>query len=137
MAQISKHDLSVIRITTAKLTLGVLQTLNRARFQRSGDLGANLDMIVIGLGIYIGQHEGRPFTTAKLALYLGMKRPTVHRRIKQLVEAGIVQRIDSVVTYRDEWLNAPVTYDSAATFAAMFAEAFASLSNLDTKIVDT
>jgi DNA-binding transcriptional ArsR family regulator len=48
--------------------------------------------VLIGIAIWIAQKEGRPLTAAKLADYIGMPRPTVIRRLNELMAAGIVVR---------------------------------------------
>jgi hypothetical protein len=133
---LSERDLAITRYATAKFVLGVLRALNAARFGDDTNLGANLPEIIMGIAIYVGQHEGRPFTTAKLAGFLGMKRPTVHRRVQELVRAEVVDVGREGIRFRETWLGDPVTHETARQFQALFRDALADLSTLDTKVVD-
>lgn len=51
------------------------------------------DMLLMA-AVYIGQAEGKPMNASKLAIYSGIPRPTVVRRLAALQSEGLVIRHD-------------------------------------------
>lgn len=60
--------------------------------------GSRTGYLLIAAAVYIGTIEGRPMTAAKIAAFIGMPRPTVIRRLSDLCDHGVVERVRS--TYR-------------------------------------
>lgn len=52
----------------------------------------NLEALVVGLCVFIGDAERRPMTVARLSQCSGLSRQTIYRRLKQLVASGRVVR---------------------------------------------
>lgn len=73
----------------AKLVLDIFRTFSEEVFS-TPKICRYSDELLLTCGIYVGQHEGRPMTAAKLANYMGMPRPTVVRKVRALEQAGIV-----------------------------------------------
>jgi Crp-like helix-turn-helix domain len=53
--------------------------------------GRDLDILFVGMVIWLGSQENRPMTPHKLADYLGMPRNTAARKIQKLKRRGIVE----------------------------------------------
>lgn len=51
------------------------------------------EYVAIGCQVLIGHAQNRPLTASQIARFLEMPRPTVLRRLKILLELGIVARI--------------------------------------------
>jgi DNA-binding transcriptional ArsR family regulator len=90
---------------SAMTLLSFLQAVAMARFR--GELGPHMMTILLGAVLFIGQHQGRPFTAAKLAQYVRIPRQTVTRRLDRMVEAGIVERRGTLYYVRDDYLDGP------------------------------
>ncbi len=60
--------------------------------------GSRVPLLMLSAAVYLGTIEGQPMTASKLALYVGMPRATVIRRLRTLLRRGAVER--SGVTYR-------------------------------------
>jgi DNA-binding transcriptional ArsR family regulator len=54
--------------------------------------GSAMESVMIAAAIFLGYAEGRPFTVAKLAGYLGLAPTTVRNKLRPLLEGGVVER---------------------------------------------
>lgn len=79
-----------IRFILAKRSLKVMEFVSTSAFEDIR-FGRNIVDIIILLGADIGEYENKPMTVAKLAMFIGMPRSTVIRRVKKLVERDILQ----------------------------------------------
>jgi hypothetical protein len=91
------------RYTTALALLAALRAISLVRYQ--GELGPNIVNIVLAMTVFIGQHEGRPFTAHKLAQYLRMPRPTVTRKLDKMVAEGVLARRGTQYFVQEEYLD--------------------------------
>jgi hypothetical protein len=48
--------------------------------------------IILVCAVMIGHADGRPMTSAKLAEYVGMARPTAIRRLQELMASGVISQ---------------------------------------------
>lgn len=69
--------------------------------------GAEASSIILCMGIYVGQSEGRPMNTSKLAAYVGIPRTTVMRRLSELERDGIISRMGEGYALTLEFLDDP------------------------------
>lgn len=72
-----------------RLHLMIARSISHALF-KSNKYGSNADDVVLCCAVFIGQVEGRPMTAGKVADYVGIPRPTVVRKLRALVQAGVV-----------------------------------------------
>jgi DNA-binding IclR family transcriptional regulator len=54
--------------------------------------GARLETAFIGLCVALGDIEDKPFSVAKIAIYMRVPRTTVIRRLDRLVSWGVIDR---------------------------------------------
>ena len=66
-----------------------------------GELG---DLLFVGFHVFIGHAHGRPQTVAALSHSLELSRATVARRLKRLIELGVVES-EGVLYYMTERIN--------------------------------
>jgi hypothetical protein len=52
----------------------------------------HFEQTVILAAVALGELEGRPFQTSKLAEFLGVPRPTLVRRLRGMAEEGLIER---------------------------------------------
>jgi hypothetical protein len=122
------------RYTTALALLAALRTISLVRY--NGDLGPNIVDIVLSMAVFIGQHEGRPFTAHKLAQYLRMPRPTVTRKLDRMVRGGVLERQGTKYSVRDEYLDRGEAIGMMRELAQIIYSACRFLPNLDNPELD-
>jgi hypothetical protein len=131
---LSDSALRQARYTTALALLASLRAISVVRYQ--GELGPNIVNIVLAMTIFIGQHEGRPFTAHKLSQYLRMPRPTVTRKIDKMVAEGVLERRGSYYFVRNEYLDHGEALGMMRELAQIIYSACRFLPNLDNLVVD-
>lgn len=72
-------------------------TLTRTMFELAfppdcGGFGSNMELMLVLMGVFVGDAEGRPPTATKIAGHCGLSRPTVYRRLEQLMKLRKVER---------------------------------------------
>jgi DNA-binding transcriptional ArsR family regulator len=72
-----------------------------ATFIADGLFASSADVVLILFGLWIGHADGRPMTIGKLAQYIGMPRPTVARKLKEMEASGLVKPIGPGKYVRD------------------------------------
>jgi hypothetical protein len=131
---LSDSALRQARYTTALALLASLRAISVVRYQ--GELGPNIVNIVLAMTIFIGQHEGRPFTAHKLSQYLRMPRPTVTRKIDKMVAEGVLERRGSYYFVRNEYLDHGEALGMMRELAQIIYSACRFLPNLDNLELD-
>lgn len=73
-------------------------------------LGENVEEILIGFALYIGQEQGRPLSATDIAEYLGMPRTTVARKLQNFERIGLLDVTTSGrrVEYKVRVASSPV-----------------------------
>jgi hypothetical protein len=54
--------------------------------------GSNLELLLVFIGVFIGDAEGRPTSATKIANHCGLSRSTVYRRLEELIAKKKVVR---------------------------------------------
>lgn len=54
--------------------------------------GSNVELLLVLMGVFIGDAEGRPTTATKISSYCGIPRATVYRRLDRLIQLKKVAR---------------------------------------------
>ena len=73
------------RLKLARLYVLLTQTFYEMAFpKRARNFGANTELLLVFICVFIGDAEGRPTTVTKLASHAGLPRATVYRRLEQL-----------------------------------------------------
>ena len=89
--------------------------------------------VLLCCAVAVGQLEGRPMKVGKLAQYLGMPRPTVFRKVKELEKAGaFTVEDDGVVTTPLSVMNCPRRLECIRRAVAEVKRTACELSKLDT-----
>lgn len=90
------------------------------------------ELIVI-TGILIGQTENRPMSVTKLAEYVGIPRPTVYRKLRQLELRGIVtvEGDGHLATVRYDIIKSPERLKALFKMNKLVHDATIKLSKLD------
>jgi DNA-binding transcriptional ArsR family regulator len=119
------------RLVLAKLLLRMVQFVTSV-YMDEQMFGSQADDALLLVAVYVGQAEHRPMTASKLAEYVGMPRPTVVRKLREMQQCGLVT-IDErgAASCTIERLNSPEMV--AAIQAAVHAveKAAVDLSKMD------
>jgi hypothetical protein len=80
------------RLELCKWYLVLTRTLHELTFPNLGSFGSNVELMLVMMGVFIGDAEGRPTTATKIANHCGMSRQAVYRRLEQLTDMKKVIR---------------------------------------------
>jgi DNA-binding transcriptional ArsR family regulator len=98
---------------------------------------SQVETLLLLWSIYVGQYEGRPLSASKLALYTGMPRPTIMRKLAPLMALGKVERKRRGYCLCETWLKDPYLGELIGQVLAILRVVGAKLTILDTKPLDT
>lgn len=96
-ALVGNSQFKTKHIYIGKLTIDLLR--DGARLQQNflqhqeDHWGTVVDLMMIELALIIGQVDEKPMSATKVSQYIGIPRPSVIRKINQLVESGMVERL--------------------------------------------
>lgn len=81
------------RLDLCRWYLSLTRTMHELTFplDKAG-FGSSMELMLVFIGVFIGDAEGRPTTATKIAVHCGMARASVYRRLKQLMAMGKVTR---------------------------------------------
>jgi AraC-like DNA-binding protein len=86
-------DTMVFRLELSRWYMSLTRSIHELCFpEDTAGFGANLELMLVWIGVFIGDAEGRPTTATKIATHCGMSRQTVYRRLEQLINMGKVVR---------------------------------------------
>jgi biotin operon repressor len=112
--------------------LDIMRSVNGDYAPATESFGVRLETFFMGLCIAIGDIECRPFSTAKIAAYLGMPRTTVIRRLRELKSWGLIDRQGRHYYLREKTLNSLIGMQGYQRIRQVLYKAAAELSILDT-----
>ena len=93
------------RLVMCRLLVDIMRTLRAHYIPGNEPFGTRIETQFVGLCVAIGDIEGKPFSVAKIATYMGMPRSTVTRRLEQLKSWGIIERQGRRYFIRPEKVN--------------------------------
>jgi CRP-like cAMP-binding protein len=80
------------RLVICRLLVSMTKELHASVYGDDCNFGAHLEALFVGLAVLIGHGERKPMNATKVALYLGMPRPTVLRKLEEFIQLGIIVR---------------------------------------------
>jgi biotin operon repressor len=119
------------RLVLCRLMIDIMRTVHEAYVPASEPFGVHLETCFIGLCVAIGDLDGRPFSVAKIAAYMGVPRTTVIRRLAQLKSWGLIDREGRRYYLREKTLNSPLGMRSYQQVRSILNRATAELAILD------
>jgi hypothetical protein len=82
------------RLSIARLYVAMTRTLHEVTFPQSeSGYGAELESLLVALCVFIGDAEGRPMSASKIAIYAGLPRASVYRRLERLAKQKKIIRV--------------------------------------------
>jgi len=113
------------------LMIDIMRTVHEAYVPASEPFGVCLETCFIGLCVAVGDLDGRPFSAAKIAAYVGVPRMTVIRKLAQLKSWGLIDREGMRYYLRQKTFNSPVGMRTYQQVRSILNRATAELAILD------
>lgn len=116
----------------SRLLVDYSRVMFRAMTPRRRNAEGLADAVLIA-AVYVGQTEGRPMSAHKLSQFCGITRPTVVRKIRELVAAGLLEIHNGAPRIPLHSINSDAFRANTKELAAIVNRAARDLSKLDTK----
>jgi biotin operon repressor len=120
------------RLVLCRLMIDIMRTVHGAYAPASEPFGSRLETFFVGLCIAIGDIDGRPFSVAKIATYMGVPRTTVIRRLDRLKDWGLIDRQGQHYYLHEKTLNSLIGMRSYQQIRRVLDKAVAEMTILDT-----
>src|SRR6516162_3562121 len=120
------------RLVMCRLLVDIMRSLRAHYMPVNEPFGTRIETQFVGLCIAIGDLEGKPFSVAKIAAYMGMPRSTVIRRLERLESWGVIERQGRRHFIRPEKVNGVMGMRAYKQNRHLISEAVDKLSVLDT-----
>jgi len=120
------------RLVLCRLMFDIMRNLHGAYAPVTEPFGSRLETFFVGLCIALGQLDGRPFSTAKIAAYMRVPRTTVMRRLIRLESWGLIYRAGRYYYMHEKALNSLMGVRSYQQIRRTLGKAVDELTVLDT-----
>jgi len=120
------------RLVLCRLMVEIMRTVHGAYAPATEPFGTRLETFFIGLCVAIGDMDGKPFSVAKIAVYMGVPRTTVIRRLDQLQRWGLIGHRHRRYYIRKMTLNSFIGMRSYQQVRSILSKATEELTFLDT-----
>jgi hypothetical protein len=137
MKELAQHNWRKIkngpqRLVLCRLMIDIMRTVHGTYAPDSERFGTRLETFFIGLCVAIGDIEGKPFSVTKIAVYMGVPRTTVIRRLDQLQRWGLIGHRQHRYYIREKTLNTFIGMRSYQQVRSILSKATEELTVLDT-----
>jgi DNA-binding IclR family transcriptional regulator len=112
--------------------IDIMRTLHGAYAPDTERFGTRLETFFIGLCVALGDMEDKPLSVTKIAVYMGVPRTTVLRRLNQLQRWGLIKHRDRRYYIREKTLNSFIGMRSYQQVRHILSKATEELTVLDT-----
>jgi len=119
------------RLVLCRLMFDIMRNLHGAYAPVTEPFGSRLETFFVGLCIALGQLDGRPFSTAKIAAYMRVPRTTVMRRLIRLESWGLIYRAGRYYYMHEKALNSLMGVRSYQQIRRTLGKAVDELTVLD------
>jgi hypothetical protein len=120
------------RLVLCRMMFDLMRHLHGTYAPDTEPFGARIETFFIGLGLALGDIEGKPFSTNKIALYMRTPRTRVRRRLIKLEQWGLIERRGQHFYMNEERLNDLVGMLAHARVKTLVKKAAKDLAVLDT-----
>ncbi|WP_134497424.1 helix-turn-helix domain-containing protein [Microvirga pakistanensis] len=130
-----KTSAVIERADERRIELRFLMSLMRLLTSaKNAPMASGADSILIIGAVAMGQIEGKPFRASKLAEYVGMPRPTLLRRLSNLIEEGWIESTENgQYLLGSEHLNSPLILSLTDQIKNLILEAASDLQKAHQK----
>ena len=119
------------RLLMCHLFLEITREIHRA-YMPDRQFGTCFETLYVAVGVAIGHIDGKPFTAAKLAVFLDSPRTSTQRRLDELAAAGVVVRDGSHYCMNKDVANSHEALQCHLKVRKLVERAAGLLSKLDT-----
>jgi DNA-binding transcriptional ArsR family regulator len=126
----SKDYLRAQRIIVVDLSLRIIE-LNRDSYLPGMSLPDAALLLMLAIKVFEAQMKGRPTTASALARALEMPRPTLYRRLRQLIAHGLIEKQGQNFVMRLDALSKPGAVQQFRRRVKIIQQAAQKLSELD------
>ena len=120
------------RLLLCRLMIDIMRTVHSAYAPAGEGFGTRLETFFIGLCVALGDIEGKPLSTAKIAAYMRVPRTTVIRRLDRLLRWGLVERQGGYYYIHEKTVNSFLGMRSYQQVRHILSKATEELTVLDT-----
>src|SRR5215475_10915714 len=125
-----KDYLGAQRVVVVDLSLRIVE-LNRDSYLSGVNLPDAALLLMLAIKIFEAQMKGRPTTASVLARALEMPRPTLYRRLRQLIAHDLVEKQGQNYVMRMDALSKPKAVQEFKRRVGIIQQAAQKLSELD------
>ena len=119
------------RLVLCRLMIDIMRSVHGAYAPAGEGFGTRLETFFIGLCVALGDIEGKPLSTAKIAAYMRVPRTTVMRRLDQLQHWGLVERQGRYYYIHEKTVNSFLGMRSYQHVRHVLSKATEELAGLD------
>ena len=116
----------------ARMLVALMRTVS-AVYYPGMQLIDGIELIFVGIHVFLGYVERRPMTVSRLSRALGMSRATVVRRLETLIEVGYVKRQENFYCPEEGAINTLYLRDVLARASKIVITTAKELSKMDTE----
>jgi predicted transcriptional regulator len=116
----------------ARMLVALMRTVS-AVYYPGMQLIDGIELVFVGIHVFLGYVERRPMTVSRLSRALGMSRATVVRRLETLIEVGYVKRQENFYCPEEGVVNTPYLRDVLARASKIVITTAKELSKMDTE----
>ena len=120
------------RLVLCRLMIDIMRSVHSAYAPAGEGFGTRLETFFIGLCVALGDIEGKPLSTAKIAAYMRVPRTTVIRRLDRLLRWGLVERQGGYYCIHEKTVNSFLGMRSYQQVRRLLSKATEELTGLDT-----
>lgn len=81
---------AVDRVVLCKLLMGLTREVS-VTYLGEANYGPWASDVILTCGVFVGQAEGKPLSVSALARFVGMPRPSVYRKLKEMEKKGLAK----------------------------------------------
>jgi biotin operon repressor len=119
------------RLVFCRLMIDLMRNVHGAYAPATESFGNRLETAFVGLCVVLGEIEGKPFSTAKLAAYMRMPRTKVMSRLRRLQSWGLVTKQGHSYYIEEKALNSLIGMRSYQQMRRVLRTATDELAVLD------
>jgi DNA-binding MarR family transcriptional regulator len=116
----------------ARMLVALMRTVSAVYYPGMQLIDA-IELVYVGIHVFLGYVERRPMTVSRLSRALGMSRATVVRRLETLIEVRYVKRQENFYCPEEGVVNTPHLRDVLARASKIVITTAKELSKMDTE----
>jgi hypothetical protein len=133
MAAYERIRMAQQRLVLCRLLLDTMRSLHGTYAPANEPFGNRLETFFVGLCVALGELDGKPFSTTKIAAYMRVPRSTATRRLSRLEGWGLIHKRGRYYCVDDKALNSLMGMRSYQRIRGFLSKATEELAQLDAR----